>query len=104
MQYIEYKGTKIELNEYGFIANDKEWTKELAERLAETENIKLTDKHWEVVLYLRNMYTSTGVAPTVKKLCAELNMTLRDVYLLFPAGPSKGAAKIAGLSRPAGCS
>jgi len=105
MPYIEYKGTQLEVDEDGFIADPSLWNEDLAKFLAETaEGIKeLTPDHWKVIYYLNNYYKQFGVAPMIRKLCKDTGFTLDYIYKLFPSGPAKGACKIAGLPKPTGC-
>jgi tRNA 2-thiouridine synthesizing protein E len=39
----------------------------------------------------------------VRKICKTTGFQLKYIYELFPSGPAKGAAKIAGLPKPDGC-
>ena len=43
----------LALDEDGFLEDASLWDEEVAEKLAETEDVVLTDEHWEVINYLR---------------------------------------------------
>ena len=104
MPFIELLGKQIEVDEDGFIQDPEIWNKELAEALAPFEEVKqMTDDHWKVVMYIREYYLRTGVAPMIRKLCKDTGFNLKQIYELFPTGPAKGACKIAGLPKPTGC-
>jgi len=53
--------------------------------------------------YLRTYHAQFGVAPMIRKLCKETGFSLAQIYELFPAGPAKGACRVAGLPKPTGC-
>jgi tRNA 2-thiouridine synthesizing protein E len=97
-------GLNIEVDEDGFIQEPDKWNESVAKALAETEGVtELTEKHWQLINYLRNYYQSYGIAPMIRKMCKEVGMKLNEVYELFPTGPAKGACKAAGLPKPTGC-
>ncbi|QGG49231.1 TusE/DsrC/DsvC family sulfur relay protein [Heliorestis convoluta] len=97
-------GCTIELTEEGFLVDPTLWSEEVAEALARLEEVKeLTERHWKVIYYMRNYYQKNGIAPMIRSLCNEVDITLRQLYDYFPSGPIKGACKIAGLPKPTGC-
>ncbi len=105
MPFIEFDGRQLEVNEEGFLARPEEWNEEIAAFLArKEENIEeMSGDHWAVVNYIREFYLENGVAPMVRKICKSTGLKLKYIYELFPSGPAKGAAKIAGLPKPDGC-
>jgi len=101
---IKIAGKEVELNEEGFIINPEQWDEEVAQEIAHLEGINnLTNDHWKIIYYLREYYQKFQVAPLIRKLCRDTGCSLRKIYELFPAGPAKGACKLAGLPRPRGC-
>ena len=103
MPVINIKGREIELDEDGFLVNADDWSEDLVIAFASSENIVLTEDHWKVVRYLRDYYSQHQIAPMIRKLCKETGYSLKRIYELFPSGPAKGACKLAGLPKPAGC-
>jgi tRNA 2-thiouridine synthesizing protein E len=106
----ELNGQTIEHDEEGFITDVSQWTKELADYLAEKENIKMTPEHWEVVNFLRGYYNEYQIAPAIRVLVKQMKVAFgpekgnnKYLYELFPYGPAKQACKIAGLPKPTGC-
>lgn len=94
----------VELDEDGFLEDHSVWTEEVAKVLAETEEIpELTEEHWKMINYLRDYFDKFGVAPMVRKMVKDSGFNQKKIYELFPAGPGKGACKIAGLPKPTGC-
>jgi len=63
----------------------------------------LTDRHWQVVNFMRNAYLETGTAPSIRTLGKASGVPIKELYHLFPNGPAKLAAKIGGIPKPRGC-
>jgi len=105
MPFMEFEGRKLEVNEEGFLAQPEVWNKEIAQFMAKKdEGIKeLSEDHWAVIDYIREYYLEKDLAPMVRKICKTTGFKLKYIYQLFPSGPAKGAAKIAGLPKPDGC-
>jgi dissimilatory sulfite reductase related protein len=103
-QQIEWDGSWFEADEDGFIQDTTKWTEEVARALAKLEGIgELTEEHWKVIRYLRSYYLKFRAAPMIRKLCKETGFELQYICQLFPAGPAKGACRLAGLPKPTGC-
>ena len=104
MASIAVGNQNIEVDEDGFIQEPDKWTESVAKVLAEAEGVsELTERHWQLINYLRDYYKKFGIAPMIRKMCKEVGMKLNEVYELFPTGPAKGACKAAGLPKPTGC-
>lgn len=94
----------VQLDEDGFLEDSAAWNEDVALALAATEEVsELTEEHWKMINYLRDYYAQYGVAPMVRKMCKDTGFDQKKIYVLFPAGPGKGACKIAGLPKPTGC-
>jgi len=110
MSTIEVNGRSYETDEEGYLLNLSEWNEEVAVYIAKTEDIEMTEQHWDIVNFLREYFEEYQIAPAVrvltkavgKKLGAEKG-TSEYLYSLFPYGPGKQACKIAGLAKPTGC-
>lgn len=104
MPNLDFNGREIELDEDGFLVDFEDWTEALAGILASKEGIHdLTERHLQVMNYLRDYYKEFQIAPMIRKLCKDTGLSLKQIYELFPSGPARGACKIAGLPKPAGC-
>ena len=57
----------------------------------------------QVIRYMRDTYLETGQAPTIRTLGKESGVPVKELYQLFPKGPAKLAAKLAGIPKPHGC-
>jgi tRNA 2-thiouridine synthesizing protein E len=110
MSAYAFNGMSIPHDEEGYLADISEWTPELAELIAKSENIEMAQEHWEVVNFLREYYEEYQIAPAVRILVKEMMRKYgkekgdqKYLYTLFPYGPAKQACKIAGLPKPTGC-
>ena len=97
-------GTGVAVNDEGFFEDPNQWTEAMAVELAAQDGIDvLTDKHWQVIRFMRDEYFAKGTGPTVRVLGKTSGVTVKELYQLFPKGPAKMAAKIAGIPKPRGC-
>lgn len=104
MSRIEIEGREFEVDGDGFLQNPEIWDEEVARLFATTDGTgELTEKHWAVIKFIRKHWEVNDMAPMVRKICQHTDLRLREIYLLFPMGPAKGACKIAGLPKPDGC-
>ncbi len=87
----------------GFMVDASAWTEEIGRAIAEALAVDLSDRHWLVVKYARQEFESQGEPPTVRRITQETNVSMKEMYQLFPGGPAKIAANIAGLQKPTGC-
>ena len=94
----------VERDGEGFLRHADQWTEALAAEIAAEAGIDtLTDRHWLVVRYMRDTYLETGTAPTIRTLGKASGVPVKELYQLFPKGPAKLAAKVAGIPKPRGC-
>jgi tRNA 2-thiouridine synthesizing protein E len=100
----ELAGKTVELDADGHLANANDWDEELANAFAVELGIpELNDDHWKVINFMRKVYQEDGDAPSIRRLTKESGVDTKSLYKLFPKGPAKKAAKIAGLPKPKGC-
>jgi len=104
MSTIDVNNIAIELDEKGYLTDSNAWTRDCAARLAALDGLpELTADHWQLIEYLRAFQAAHGTAPMIRVLCRETGFSLQKIYDLFPAGPAKGACRVAGLPRPDSC-
>ncbi|HEY5662599.1 MAG TPA: TusE/DsrC/DsvC family sulfur relay protein [Ilumatobacter sp.] len=97
-------GKSVELNDEGFFVDATEWTPEMAAVIAARNGIdQLTDRHWVVIDYMRKEYFEHGTGATVRKLGKASGVETKELFQLFPKGPAKLSALIAGIPKPKGC-
>jgi dissimilatory sulfite reductase related protein len=93
----------IKFDREGYMEDYRLWNKEIAESLAAEEDITLTERHFIVINYAREQFAKNGDAPTLRNITKNTPVNTKELYLLFPDGPAKKAARIAGLKKPSGC-
>ncbi len=104
MPMTTINGVDVALNDEGFLEDADEWNEEMAVELARVEGIDpLTPRHWQVIRFMRHEYAEKGTGPTVRVLGKTSGVSVKELYQLFPKGPAKIAAKIAGIPKPRGC-
>ena len=97
-------GTTVDVGDDGFFTDPTEWTESMAPELAAEEGIaELTPRHWQVIRFMRHEYDEKGTGPTVRVLGKTSGVPVKELYQLFPKGPAKIAARIAGIPKPRGC-
>ncbi len=100
-------GDSIALDREGYLLDPAQWNTDVAEVLAEKENIELTDDVWEVVNFVRDYYEERQAVPEHRLLLQELKRrhgkekaSRKYVYNMFPYGYGQQACKIAGMRVP----
>ena len=86
------------VNYRGFLIDPADWDEEYAiYKAKELGMVELTQKHWELIGYLREQFTKTAEIPTDYETCEANHLELEDLEKLFPTGYHRGAVKISGL-------
>ena len=97
-------GQAVEVDDEGFLTDPAQWNREIGEEIARENGIpELTDRHWQVVDFMRDRYLTEGTAPSIRTLGKASGVPVKELYQLFPKGPAKLAAKIGGIPKPRGC-
>jgi len=104
MTTATYAGHRVDVNEEGFLVDPAQWTEDMAPQIAKAAGIdELTPLHWLVIRFMRAEYQAKGTGPTVRVLGKTSGVSIKELYQLFPKGPAKTAARIAGIPKPRGC-
>ena len=98
-------GREIATTATGFLENLEDWSSELASQMAAEDGLELTERHWDVIHYLRDEYINNGAnQPNTRNLVKAMRLCWNDesissktLYDLFPGDPSKQGGRIAGL-------
>jgi tRNA 2-thiouridine synthesizing protein E len=100
MGQVTIKGQTYSLDNHGFLDPPEQWTEEFAEGIAKMVGITkgLTERHWQIVNYLRQKFLKEETVPVVVLACGDNRMRLSELRSLFPAGYHRGACKIAGIN------
>ncbi len=100
----EIAGVRIEFDEEGYMKEFDRWNEDVARELAREEGIEeLTERHFQVIRFMREEYEKNGTAPSIRKLTKGSGVPTKELYQLFPGGPAKKAARIGGMPKPKGC-
>lgn len=96
---IQLKDKVYRVDIFGSLVDIDGWDEDFAIRRAYEMNIKtgLTDKHWEIIYFLRKSFIQNKKIPTVYQCCEANQIDIEDLATLFPGGYHRGAVKIAGL-------
>jgi dissimilatory sulfite reductase related protein len=93
-----------EFDEKGFLRMMTGVGPEEVEELAAQMKISpLTERHWKVIDYVKGYYADHGIGPPVVKIHKATGLHAKEICQLFPCGLVRGAYRLAGLPRPAGC-
>ena len=97
-------GKPIHFDAEGFLSAPGEWNPEIAEALAKEAGIALTPQHWKVITFCReDAARQNGLSPGLRRISQLSGVGMKELYALFPRGPGKLAARIAGLPKPKSC-
>jgi tRNA 2-thiouridine synthesizing protein E len=95
---------QVKFDAEGFMTDPNEWTPEIADVLAKEEGLEqLGDRHWTVISFVREEFKRSGQSPTLRTINKNSGVQTKELYDLFPKGPAKKVARIAGLGKPKGC-
>ena len=105
MSSIEVNGKTIELDDNGNMTNPQDWDEDVARALAAADDTmdELTEEHFDVIKYLREMYFEENEQPMERVINKGMSkiwgrkLSSKDLYSLFPGAPSKQGNRIAGL-------
>ena len=102
---LEVDGKSIKTTETGFLIYQQEWNGRVAEVIAGQQDIQLTQRHWDVIRYLRAQYIyhdralpdNRDIVKGMQKVWGNQKVDLQMLYELFPGDPCKQASRLAGL-------
>ena len=99
-------GQELACDDLGYLV-EADPRDEVSAVIAEADGIALTDAHWEVIRYLRDEYAANGHTPNFRNMLKGMQALRPEadskyLYDLFPVGPAKQGAKVAGLPQPYG--
>ncbi|MFA9470730.1 MAG: TusE/DsrC/DsvC family sulfur relay protein [Deltaproteobacteria bacterium] len=93
----------VQTDAEGYLANRDDWSEELAQEYATQMGIELTDEHWKVINTARAIEAESSSSPGLRKISKRSETPIKAIYKLFPDGPAKLVAKIAGIPKPKSC-
>jgi tRNA 2-thiouridine synthesizing protein E len=88
-----------EVDVRGFLVVPEDWDEQYAAFKAFEMKMPepLTERHWQIICFLRDSYQKNKVIPTVYETCEANHLPIEELERLFPDGFHRGAVKIAGL-------
>lgn len=94
-------GRSLELDNEGYMLFPDEWDSEVAEALADSINVKLTDEHRAVVEFVRDYFDTNQSVPearfalkAMKEKLGKDKGTRKYLYQLIPYGYAQQTCKI----------
>jgi len=102
MAQKNYAGVPVDITDEGYMTNANQWNKEIALEIAKELDLTLTDKHFQVIEFIREK-TLKGEGLTIRAIGKSGIVDIKGFYELFPGAPLKLASKIAGIPKPASC-
>jgi TusE/DsrC/DsvC family sulfur relay protein len=103
MPTLTYGTLNVEADQEGYLVRSSDWTPDLANAVARELGIELTPEHWKVLEFARVDQAATGQTPGLRRTTAKTGVSTKDIYRLFPKGPIKLIARIAGVPKPKSC-
>jgi TusE/DsrC/DsvC family sulfur relay protein len=105
MAYV-IDGVECATDEQGYLL-EPNYSDDAVRVIAAADGLELTDAHWEVVKFLREEYKASGHTPNFRNMLKGVQAIRpgtesKALYDLFPLGPAKQGAKVAGLPQPYG--
>ena len=97
-----YAGVTVDVNDEGYFTDPSQWTKEIAAEIAKQEGVELTEKHYEMLEFLRNKQAA-GEQLTIRGINKSGIVDAKTFYQMFPGAPLKKSTKIAGIPKPTSC-
>jgi TusE/DsrC/DsvC family sulfur relay protein len=95
-------GVTVQVNEEGYMLDMNQWNKEIAVEIAKEIGIELSDKHFQVINFLREKQVA-GENLTIRRVGTSGIVDIKELYALFPGGPLKHSSRIAGIPKPVSC-
>ncbi|MBI3901852.1 MAG: TusE/DsrC/DsvC family sulfur relay protein [Nitrosomonadales bacterium] len=99
-------GVEVETDAEGYLL-EPDYSDEIVNVIAAADGIELTPAHWQIINYLREQYREHGHTPSFRNMLKDVQAfwpeaDSKALYDLFPVGPAKQGAKVAGLPQPLG--
>jgi len=100
----DFNGTQIATTATGYLENSEDWSEDLAKHMATADGIEMSDRHWDLIKFLREEFANGGNQPNTRNIVKAMGkawgekLSQKDVYVLFNGDPSKIAGKYAGVS------
>ena len=97
-----FAGVNVDVTDEGYMTDSSQWNKDVAEAIATEQGVELTDKHFEILDYIRNKVAS-GATLTIRGINKSGVVNAKEFYQMFPGAPLKKSTMIAGVPKPESC-
>ncbi len=102
---LNVDGREIPTNDNGYLENIEDWSQNVAQAIADAEQLELNERHWDLINHLRDEYINNGgnqpntrnLVKAMSKMWNDKSVNAKTLYDLFPGDPSKQGGRIAGL-------
>ena len=100
MADVTAAATGDRMDEDGFLFDFADWDEEFARTMASRHGIRdgLTEAHWEVIHYIRRVFSEYGQCPLVYHTCKANSLRIPELQNLFPTGYLRGPCRLAGVT------
>ena len=98
-----YAETPVQVDPEGYLAQPGQWTPPIGEAIAAELGVTLGPDHWEVINFAREDHADSGKSPGLRRVTQRTSVKMKRLYQLFPGGPGKKLARIAGIPKPKSC-
>ena len=102
---MDFNGREIATTASGYLVDPDDWSRDLAAHMARLDGIELTEKHWDVIDYLREeFFDNNESTPNTRAIIKAMSdkwgerVDQKTLYDLFPLDPSKQGGRIAGVA------
>ena len=100
----------VDFDKEGFLKHLKDWSPEVAEKIAGEDGIMLTPDHWRVIELTREYYERHKLSPAARVIVSIIKEKIapekaNSIYLmqLFTGRPARMVNNISGLPKPSIC-
>lgn len=100
MKTLKYNQKEYVIDDQNFLIDHNTWDEDFTVAMANKINMgkELSDRHWEVIHFIRNRFKETGVCPVIHETSQALGLNPKSMQQLFPTGYLRGACLLAGIS------
>lgn len=110
MKRVTVDGEQVLTDSEGYLVNPADWSEGFVRKLAEIEDLDLTQEHWDVIRFQRRWFATHGCQASVRDMIKHFRTQWgkakgnnRYLHELFPrGGPQKQGNRLAGLLRTKG--
>ena len=103
---LEVNGQTVATTDDGYLEDANDWNQDVAQAIADADELPMTEKHWDVVNFLRDEHVnSNGAEPNERTILKAMSkawgekVSSKLMYEILPTMPSKQGRKIAGLPK-----